>query len=101
MSEAIQNERRIEDARKRLKLAKGRALYWSGNPSFTGKRFQPGRRGRKNRDLEYEMAMDDVENLCLDLEKLTGRPWKRYDPEAEFKKRYLALMAVTATAKHP
>lgn len=39
MSEAIQNERRTAETRKALKLAKGRALYWSGNHSFSGERF--------------------------------------------------------------
>lgn len=87
---------KILSARKALNLAKARALYWSGNPSFGGKSFRPGGTGRKNRDIEYEMAMDDIDNLCAQLETLTGKPWKRYDPEADFKKRYLALMASTS-----
>lgn len=75
-----------------LKAARARALYWSGNASFVGKRFVPGKRGRKDHSLEYEMAMDDIDSLSTDLERLTGKKLKRYDPRAEASKRWNAVM---------
>lgn len=76
-----------------LNAARQRALYWSGNASYTGKRFVPGRRGRKNHDLEYEMALDDIDSLSMDIERLTGKKLKRYDPRADERKRWSALNA--------
>ena len=76
-----------------LRRARQRALYWSGNPSFTGKRYKPGaRRLPGGHDEQYELAMDDIESLCLSLEKLTGQKFKRSDPKKEFNARYLSMM---------
>lgn len=82
-----------------LKAAKTRALYWSGNATFVGKRFVPGKRGRKNHALEYEMALDDIENLSTDIEALTGKKIKRYDPRGESVKRWNTMMTRLAERK--
>jgi len=79
------------DLRKRLKNACSRALYWSGNPSFTGHRFRPNaRRLIGGHHEQYELALCDIDSLCRELESLTGRVMRRYDPRAAFIARYLA-----------
>lgn len=78
-----------------LKNARSRALYWSGNPTFTGKRFDPNARRRVcgGHDEQYELAMCDIDSLCSELEKLTGRKWKRSDTKQAFQHRFLDAMA--------
>lgn len=53
---------RIKDLLRRFRNAQKRARYWSGTPSFGSNRYVPGR-VHKNRDMEYEMAMNDQESL--------------------------------------
>lgn len=86
---------RAEDGRaamlkRRLKNARMRALYWSGNPSFAGARFSV----RKNRNGAegYELAMCDVRSLCDSIEELTGKRPKQSDPRGAFGRRFSALM---------
>ncbi len=84
----------IRKLRKSLARAKSRALYWSGNPSFTGRRFRPGaRRALGGPDEQYELAMCDVENLSRDLEALTGKAVKRYDPKQAFREKFNRMMS--------
>lgn len=80
---------------KRLRAARTRALYWSGNPSFTGKRFRPNpQRGeRRSHDDEYELAMCDVQNLQRRLTEMDGKPRKPYDPLAAFRARFTRAMS--------
>lgn len=78
-----------------LKAARARALYWSGNPSFTGNRFVPGRRSRKNHAIEYEAALNDMENLSKSLEKLTGEKIKRYDPRSKAAKLWITAIEMS------
>lgn len=77
--------------RRALKNARVRALFWSGNPSFTGKRFKP-HASRKGHDEQYELAMCDIDSLAARLEELTGHKVKRSDPRAEFRERFSKLM---------
>ncbi len=79
------------DIRRRLANARARALYWSGNPTFSGKRFNPNH-GKRN-DEQYELAMCDIDSLCSILEGLTKRKYRRSDPKKAFQDRFLSLMA--------
>lgn len=88
--------------RQRLKAAKARALYWSGAPSFTGKRFKPGRdAGSMNADSQYELAMDDVDGLSQDIAKLTGKPVKAYDPKAATQRMMAGIYQALQTKDTP
>lgn len=83
--------RRLE---RRLRAAKQRALYWSGNPTFTGKRFRPtaSRQRCMDQAMQYEMAMSDIRSLTEKVNSMDGKKRKLYDPAAEFRKRFLAAM---------
>ena len=79
-----------------LKNARSRALYWSGNPTFTGKRFNPNAKVRRvcgGHDEQYELALCDIDSLTDELEKLTGKKWKKTDTKVAFQQRFLAAMA--------
>lgn len=78
------------DLRRRLKNAKTRARYWSGNPSFAQNVYNPNK-CRRSRSEMYEIAMCDIEGLCSLLEDVTGERIPRYDPRAEFQKKWHAL----------
>jgi len=93
----ITSDSSLVELTKALAAAKQRALYWSGNMSFTGHRFVPGKRGRKDHRLEYELAMDDVNNLSMQIEEATGRTLKRYDPKAMERARWAKLNEALAT----
>lgn len=83
-----------------LKNARSRALYWSGNPTFTGKRFDPNAKRRVcgGHDEQYELALCDIDSLCDELEKRTGRKWKRSDTKQAFQQRFLNAMARRSNA---
>lgn len=69
--------------RRRLKAAKSRALYWSGNPSFTGRRFQPNKRCQTDAEMEYEIALTDVDGWLDRIEEATGKRPKWEPPRAK------------------
>jgi hypothetical protein len=81
----------LNDLKRRLKNARNRALYWSGNPSFTGKRYNPSN-SRSDDSLQYELAMCDIKSLTSLIEDITGKRPKQSDPKDAFRKRYHALM---------
>jgi len=84
---------RVRDLKRRLKNARPRALFWSGNASFTGKRFNV----RRSRGWEgYELAMCDIRNLCNAIERETGKRPKQSDPKREFSARFSKLMSAVA-----
>ena len=85
---------RVCDLKRRLKNARSRALFWSGNASFTGRRFNV----RKNRNgwEGYELAMCDVRNLCDAIERETGKRPKQTDPKRAVSERYHKLMSRVA-----
>jgi hypothetical protein len=82
----------IAHLNRKLCAAKSRALYWSGNPSFTGKRFNPSNR-RRGHDNEYELALCDVRALQDLLTKLDGKVRKPYDPKLDFRLRFVGGFA--------
>ena len=77
-----------------LRAAKRRALYWSGNPSFSGRSFNPANHRALcgDPDIQYEVTVGDVLNLQLQLEQIDGRKRKPYDPQAEFKRNWAACI---------
>ena len=83
----------IRDLKRRLKNARRRARYWSGNPSFRGFGFRPNsaRAVTQGHAIEYETALSDIDVLCEALEELTGRSFKRSDPRAEFLDRFASF----------
>lgn len=87
------------DLRRRLRLAVQRAKYWSGNPSMRGYGFRPGKRARKHHDEQYQMALDDIDNLSQDIEAITGEKLPRPDPKREFQHRFSKAMANIGTAQ--
>lgn len=91
------SDSQLRQLKKALAAAKQRALYWSGNMSFTGRRFVTGKRGRKDHRLEYELAMDDVNNLTMQIEEITGRTLKGYDPKAAERARWAKINEALAT----
>ena len=79
----------------RLRAARQRAAYWSGRPSFRGFGFRTGSSGRPphgRHDIEYEIAMDDIQSLCQRIGELTGCEPKVSDPREDFLKQYLKLI---------
>lgn len=81
----------LSDLRRRLRNARSRALYWSGNPTFSGNRFRPGRtRALGGHDFQYEQALDDIDSLSRLIEEATGRPVKRSDPKRAYNAAFLA-----------
>lgn len=84
------------DLRRRIKNAKTRALYWSGNPSFAQNRHNPNQARRHHSEM-YELAMCDIKSLSSLLEDITGETVPRYDPKADFQRRYHALMNKVTT----
>ena len=78
---------RLAMLRRRLKNVKGRALYWSGNPSFAKNRFIPTR-ARHSDSEGYEIAMCDVRSLRRAIFELTGEGPKDYDPKAAFREAF-------------
>ncbi len=84
----------VSRLKRKLRNARMRALYWSGNPTFTGHRFSV----KKNRNgwEGYELAMCDVRGLCDQIEELTGVRPKQSDPKRAFGQRFLGIMAKVA-----
>ena len=82
--------RKAEDLKRKLRNARQRALFWSGNPTFTGKRFNV-RRSRG--DEGYELAMCDIRNLCDHIEALTGKRPKQSDPKGDFRGKFSKVMS--------
>lgn len=79
-----------KDLRRRLSNARARALFWSGNPSFTEKRFNPKSRNASER---YELALCDIDSLATLLEEITGKRVKRSNPRYDFQNKFLKLMS--------
>jgi formylglycine-generating enzyme required for sulfatase activity len=84
----------IQRYRNKLKRAKRRLVYWSGNPSFNNFGFVPGRRSRKDNTLEYEIAWNDVNSLADRLEQLTGKRPKVVDVRAEWRRAASILLTI-------
>src|SRR5688500_19033740 len=78
--------------KKRYHLARRRALYWSGNPSFDV-RSRTQNTSSSERSLPYELARCDIKNLAADLHRLGVAVDADYDPRAAFHKRRFALMS--------
>lgn len=87
---SAEDQRKVADLKRCLKNARGRAAYWSGNPSCRAYGFDPKspRAAVQGHAIEYETAMSDIDVLCAELERLTGRTYKRSDPKAEFRARF-------------
>jgi hypothetical protein len=81
---------KINNLKRRLHNAKSRALYWSGNPSYSGRRYNPRNRSR-SADLEYEIALTDVRSLIGLLEQLTGRNRRYTEPRAKLVAMFSAI----------
>ena len=83
----------IEYVKQRLRCAKRRAVYWSGNPSFN-----PRARAvdcKRQHEFKYELALNDVHSIGCILAKLQDRaePDRRaYDPKRDFGARFIAIM---------
>lgn len=83
----------LEEAKKRLRNAKRRAMYWSGNPSFNYKARAVDSRHRQNE--KYELALCDVHSLSTSIARMEGRPdpgRRDYDPKREFGARWCRMM---------
>ena len=78
---------RLELLQRRLKNARKRARYWSGNPSSTGFGYQH-RTSSARADIEYEMAVDDCESIADEIEVLTGNRPSVPKPKEEFNERF-------------
>ena len=81
------DQRRLSSLRRKLKNAKTRALYWSGNPSFAQNRFSPSR-VRHSASEGYEFAMCDIHSLRQAIFEISGVWPKDYDPKAAFRKAF-------------
>lgn len=75
-----------------LKNARQRALYWSGNASFTGSRYSTRRHTTGSASNSYELAMCDIKSLTWLLEELTGKKYKQSDPRRAFQHKYAAAI---------
>lgn len=75
------DEDELAYTRRRYQAARSRALYWSGNATATGKRFSVSRHNAGPSDDHYELAMSDCDYYEGQIERLTGRRPKRYDPK--------------------
>jgi len=98
-----EKRREIERLEKRLRAAKTRALYWSGNPTFTGRRFSPTSKRVQGLDhsTEYEIALCDIKSLSERLTSLDGKPRKLYDPKNAFQERYSKVMYKLSNSDNP
>jgi len=92
------DESALATARRRYKAARSRALYWSGNPSFTGRRFRVNGPHRHDHDLMYECAMNDCESWEAEIERLTGTRPQHYDPERLCREWWSRLMSKRRSA---
>jgi hypothetical protein len=94
---AVSNTTKVADFERRLRNARRRATYWSGNPSSNGRGFC-GNTGEA--EWGYNLALSDIRSLCDVLDQLTGNRPKRTDPKAEFRARiFKSSAAVTAPAE--
>lgn len=78
----------LDNLKKRLRSAKQRARYWSGNPSSSGFGYNPASTSGCDADTEYEMALDDCSAIADDIERLTGNRPKTPDPKKEFNAQF-------------
>ena len=83
----------IAFVKRRLRSAKRRAMYWSGNPSFN----PHARAVDKHRESEfcYEMALNDVHSIGCILARLENRPAPQrrdYDPKRDFGHKFVKMM---------
>lgn len=79
-------EKDIPSLKHRYRNAKRRALYWSGNPSYSASRTRETRSSRLCE--KYEIAMSDCKNLEQLLERLTGASHPHYDPQQKFRNSF-------------
>jgi hypothetical protein len=92
-----QKDREFARLKKRLKNAKTRALYWSGNPSFAQNRYVPSR-VRRHASEQYELALCDIESLCEAIFQHTGKRPEPYDPKASFAATFSVILGAVVTA---
>lgn len=81
-----------EELKRRLANARKRALYWSGNASFTGSRYSVKKHTTGSASGSYELAICDIKSLAGLLEDATGKKFKQSDPRREFQQRYAKAM---------
>ena len=88
--------------KRRLANARKRAAFWSGRPSSTAKSFKPTsyRSRLEGADMEYEIAMTDMESLATAIAKLTGKKPVVTDYKREFNDRYFKTIG-KALVKEP
>jgi len=72
----------IRYVRRRYHAARQRLLYWSGNMTFTGKRWNISGPHAHDHDIMFELAEADCRRLEADIERLMGKAPKPYDPKA-------------------
>jgi hypothetical protein len=89
---------RLESLQLRLRNARKRARYWSGNPSPTGFGYQPSTSSAKA-DIEYEMAVDDCEAIADEIEVLTGHRPSVPKPKEEFNESFSRTVLPSITRK--
>ena len=84
----------IAYVRKRYRAARQRALYWSGNPSFSARRYSTRRHTSGPADDQYRLALDDMESLADIIVGLGGKRPKPYDPKERFHAAFYRLLGV-------
>ena len=82
----------LTEALRRYANAKRRALYWSGNPSFSVRARSNNIRS-STLDLKYELAMCDCDSWERTIETLTGERPKHYDPKAKFRANFAKMLS--------
>ena len=75
-------------ARRLYRAARSRALYWSGNLTFTGRRYVPRRRPTMDAELMYELAIDNCRRWEAELASLGHAPATPYDPHRLLNQRW-------------
>jgi hypothetical protein len=82
----------LDELRKRLRNAKQRARYWSGNPSSSGFGYSPASGSACDADAEYEMALDDCAAIADEIERVTGKRPATPDPKREFNAHFAQVV---------
>jgi len=79
----------LEEATRRYKNAKRRALYYSSTPGFSGRSQET----RSSRLWEkYEIAMFDCRSWEKEIEWITGVVQEHYDPKMSFRRVFSKVM---------
>ncbi len=82
----------IELLRRKLRAARQRARYWSGNPSSRGFGFNPSHSSTADSDIEYEAAMDDCSALADQILQITGKRPATPDPKQDFNNLFASTL---------